>query len=266
MQTSCQLRWMTYNVRLDTPEDTHDPWTQRRDRIAALLRFHEVDVAGLQEPLRHQVDDLCARMPGYAWVGVGRDDGVDGGEFAPVFFRREALEVMSWQVDWLAPQPAAPGQQGWDAGAVRIATSVLLCHRLTRQRIRYYNTHLDHRDPHSRLEAARLLASWASSCGEPVVMGGDWNDLIEAPGQQFLAQHLYDARAISLMPPFGPQGTFPGFAAGEEEGPAIDRLWVSPGVIVQRFGVLNQHARGRHYADHLPVMADLVFNRGEEAN
>ena len=91
------------------------------------------------------------------------------------------------------------------------------------------------------------------------MVGGDWNEPIEAPGQQILAQHLREASSISLMPAFGPQGTFPGFAVTSEEGPAIDRLWVSPGITVQRLGVLNHHWRGRHGSDHLPVMADLVF-------
>ena len=57
MHVSCQLRWMTYNIRLDTPEDAWDPWSQRCEHIAAMMRFHAVDVAGLQEPLRHQLDE-----------------------------------------------------------------------------------------------------------------------------------------------------------------------------------------------------------------
>lgn len=259
MRASCQLRWMTYNVRLDTPEDTQDPWMIRREHIVAMMRFHEVDVAGLQEPLRHQVDDLCARLPGYAWVGLGRDDGVDGGEFAPIFYRREVLEMLAWQVDWLAPPPANPGQKGWDADAARIVTSVLLRHRQTQRHVCCYNTHLDHHGSRSRLEAACLIASWASARRELVVVGGDWNEPSDAPGQQVLAQQLRDARTISLVPAFGPQGTFPGFAVGSEEGRAIDRLWVSPGITVQRLGVLSYHAYGRHYSDHLPVLADLVF-------
>ena len=259
MHVSCQLRWMTYNIRLDTPEDAWDPWSQRCEHIAAMMRFHAVDVAGLQEPLRHQCDDLCARLPGYAWVGLGRDDGVDGGEFAPIFYRRARLELLAWQVDWLAPPSAHPGQKGWDASAARIVTSALLRHRQTGHRLRSYNTHLDHRGSVARLESARLIASWVGQCCEPVVVGGDWNEPIEAPGQQILAQHLREASSISLMPAFGPQGTFPGFAVTSEEGPAIDRLWVSPGITVQRLGVLNHHWRGRHGSDHLPVMADLVF-------
>jgi endonuclease/exonuclease/phosphatase family metal-dependent hydrolase len=266
MQAICQLRWMTYNVRLDTPEDVQDPWWRRREHIAALMRFHVVDVAGLQEPLRHQCDDLASRLPGYAWVGRGRDDGVDGGEFTPVFYRREVIDLLAWQVDWLAPPPAGPGQKGWDAGAVRTMTTVLLRHRQTGQRIRYGNTHLDYHGPRSRLESARLIASWATSCPEAVVAGGDWNEPSDAPGQQVLAQCLQDASTISAEPVFGPQGTFPGFAVGSEEGPALDRLWLSSGITVRRLGKLNGHARGRHHSDHLPVVADLVFEGTGEAS
>jgi hypothetical protein len=37
------------------------------------------------------MDDLRAGLPGYAAVGVGRDDGHRRGEFSPVFVRRYTI-------------------------------------------------------------------------------------------------------------------------------------------------------------------------------
>ena len=37
----------------------------------------------MQEVLHHQLEDLKARLPEYAEVGVGREDGKTQGEYAP---------------------------------------------------------------------------------------------------------------------------------------------------------------------------------------
>ena len=42
--------------------------------MKALIRYHEFDLLGTQEGLPEQIDELAA-MPGWAYVGVGRDDG-----------------------------------------------------------------------------------------------------------------------------------------------------------------------------------------------
>lgn len=42
-----------------------------------------------QEAFKSQVDDLQALLgEGWRWVGVGRDDGFQQGEYAPIFYVR----------------------------------------------------------------------------------------------------------------------------------------------------------------------------------
>ena len=83
---------------------------------------HRPDLLGGQELLRHQLADLAARLPDYAWLGAGRDDGADGGEFNPIFYRRERLEPLDSGTFWLSPEPARPGSRGWGAACPRVVT------------------------------------------------------------------------------------------------------------------------------------------------
>ena len=69
------LSVMTFNMRYDNPEDGADNWRFRRGRVAEVIASHGVDVFGTQELLANQLGDLKRLLPGYAAVGVGREDG-----------------------------------------------------------------------------------------------------------------------------------------------------------------------------------------------
>lgn len=57
----------------------------------------------LQEPEHHQVIDLQSLLHDeYDWVGAGRNDGNEDGEYCPVFYKRELLKVNSWKTLWLS--------------------------------------------------------------------------------------------------------------------------------------------------------------------
>jgi len=97
---SCQenLNIMTFNVRYDElfyePDNTSsNNWANRKDFQASLLNFHQPDVIGMQEPLGHQVHFFEKALPGYKWVGVGREDGKNEGEYNPIFYKRHKMEV-----------------------------------------------------------------------------------------------------------------------------------------------------------------------------
>lgn len=75
------LSVMTFNMRYDNPEDGADNWRFRRGRVAEVIASHGVDVFGTQELLANQLGDLKRLLPGYAAVGVGREDGAEAGSF-----------------------------------------------------------------------------------------------------------------------------------------------------------------------------------------
>src|SRR3712207_7586469 len=55
--------------------------------------------------------DLEERLPGYRWIGVGRMDGKDGGEFSPILYRSTCLEPIDHGTFWLSETPEEPGSR-----------------------------------------------------------------------------------------------------------------------------------------------------------
>ena len=113
-----RLRIVTLNVRRDQQDDGINNWQFRRDLIAAIVRKYEPDIAAFQEVLVHQLRDLQEMLPGYRYLGVGRDDGREAGEFAPIFHRD--LPVARQGTFWLSDTPERPSRT-WP-GMTRICT------------------------------------------------------------------------------------------------------------------------------------------------
>lgn len=83
LTTACQekktekitLNWATFNIRYDNPADSLNNWKYRKDTVAAFIKANQLDIVGMQEVLHNQLEDLKQRLPEYAEVGVGREDG-----------------------------------------------------------------------------------------------------------------------------------------------------------------------------------------------
>ncbi|MEM6646242.1 MAG: endonuclease, partial [Bacteroidota bacterium] len=143
-EEALMVRAMSFNIRYNNPGDGIHAWPNRADDAAAAIAFWDADVAGLQEALRGQINDLSMRLPGYAWLGVGRDDGGDTGEFSPIFYKRDRFNVVTHGTFWLSPTPDEVGSRGWDAALPRIATWAHLQDKTTRASLLVVNTHFDH--------------------------------------------------------------------------------------------------------------------------
>jgi hypothetical protein len=89
-----------------------------------LLATGQLDIVGFQEVLHNQLLDLSALLgPGYGLVGVGRDDGKERGEYAPIFWNKDKFELVRWKTIWLSPTPDQPGSKGWDAVSLAASRS-----------------------------------------------------------------------------------------------------------------------------------------------
>lgn len=260
------LRVMTFNLRLDVASDGPNAWPHRRDRVAALIRFHGADVVGVQEALAHMLTELDARLPGFARVGVGRADGRAGGEFSAILYRTDRLELLDSGTFWLSPTPEVPGSKGWDAAIERVATWGRFRDRRTGCVHVHLNTHFDHIGEQARQESARLIRRRLAtlSAGLPVLITGDLNaNPTSAPYRIFTRDSIADAIAplrdaydVSRDGHYGPGSTWTAFRE-IEPGQRIDYVLVSSSVPVLAHGVLTDRWDGRFPSDHLPVLAVL---------
>lgn len=86
----------TYNLRQLNGGDNEagNGWERRYPVIATLVQFHDFDIFGTQEGYKSQLEQLRAAMPGYDYIGIGRDDGKEGGEHSAIFYRTDLFEVV----------------------------------------------------------------------------------------------------------------------------------------------------------------------------
>jgi endonuclease/exonuclease/phosphatase family metal-dependent hydrolase len=264
------LHVWSFNIRYGTARDGDNHWTLRRDQLFELLRTEAPDLIGLQEALRSQVEEILAAVPGYASVGVGRDDGKAAGETSAILFRASRFTVAGSGTFWFSDTPEVPGSTHWGNRITRICTWARLVDRDGTSFV-HYNLHLDHESQPSRERSTALLRQRIAArqpAGEPVIVTGDFNageqnpalhGLVTAPGRAGGAPApLVDTYRVR-HPEATEVGTFTGFTFGQTRGEKIDYVLVEPGTEVLDAAIVRASRNGRYPSDHFPVAARIRF-------
>lgn len=259
--TSAPLRVMTLNVRLPLDADGADHWALRRDAMARLIGDTAPDLIGTQELMRSQADDLAARLPEYAWFGVGRRGG-DSDEHMGIFYRRDAVRLLASGHFWLSDSPELPGSISWGHPYPRMVSWGLFERRADGLRLHLFNTHLPYRaeDGDARLRGAGLILQRLGAIADgPAIVLGDFNAVPGGAVHRRLTAVLHDAWEQAPRRE-GPEGSFHGFSG--TPGARID--WVlSRGLQPLTARTLAQPVDGRHVSDHFPVLVEFEAQRPE---
>jgi endonuclease/exonuclease/phosphatase family metal-dependent hydrolase len=252
---------ITYNIRMNTPDDGVNAWPLRKEKVAGLLKFHQADIFNVQEALPEQMDDLVTLFPDFDHVGVGRDDGIRKGEHMAVFYKKARFEKITDGMFWLSQTPDKPGF-GWDAVCNRTVTWIKLKDKVTKKNFYVFDTHFDHRGVKAREEAAKLILAKIKVINAenlPLILTGDLNLIKSSVPVQTILKDLPDAMDKTLMPHYGPTGTSGGFDVKILPN-KIDYIFINDKVTVLRHGHLSDSFGLFYPSDHLPVLAEVMLN------
>jgi len=263
-QSISTLKVATFNLRLNTAYDSANAWPYRKEMVKDLIRYHGFDVFGVQEALIDQMNDLEA-MGTFAHVGVGRNDGKEGGEFSAIFYSKEKYDVIKSGNFWLSPTPETPSK-GWDAAYIRICTWARLVEKTTGKEFCVFNTHFDNEGIQARENAARMILEkihLLSDQQTPVIITGDFNSSPATSAYGIIVKQFRDAKLVSKTPPYGPDSTFQDFKYHNwtkvvKEG-RIDFIFVNNNVEVLNYAVLTDCRDLRFPSDHFPVICTIRF-------
>lgn len=244
---------MSYNI-LCWGKEGHER-EKREPLVLEIIRKNDPDTLGVQEATPEWMDFLKANLDGYAYEGVGRDDGDNKGEYSAVFYKKDKYETVDSGNFWLSETPDKPGK-GWDAACVRICSWVLLKDKETGKKFIHLNTHLDHIGVEARKEGMRLIFDKAESFSAPTIVTGDFNfeqgsDFYEG----LVSGKLRDSKFAAEISDDGV--TYNAF--GEYDGAIIDFIMVSPEISVKKYSVVNEILNGEYPSDHFPVTAEIDF-------
>lgn len=263
--TPAPLRVMTFNIRLNVASDGANAWPNRKELAASMFVFHHADIVGVQEALHGQMEDLDQLLPEYDWIGVGRDDGAEAGEYSAIWYRPDRLEVLHQETFWLSETPDQPGF-GWDASYNRVVTWARFRDRESGAEFYVFNTHFDNRGEVARRESAKMLLDRvAAIAGDlPVIVTGDFNSQPDSEPYRIITdpadpEHLTDSKTVSQYPHHGPNLTFSGFEnIGAPGDQPIDYIFIKGDVRVLLHGTLSDTFDGRFPSDHMPVLIEAV--------
>ncbi len=250
----------SYNLRMDTASDGVNAWPNRKEAVKALIQYHEFDIIGTQEGFKHQLEGLL-EMPGFDYVGGGRDDGKDAGEHSAIVYKTDRFQVLESGDFWLSETPDKPGL-GWDATCCnRIASWAKFRDKNTKKQFYLFNVHFDHQGVVARRESGKLMEQKIKEIAKdaPVILTGDFNSTPETEQMVSLSSFLNDTYSVSKMPPYGPVGTSSGFRFTAEFKNRIDYVFVSDHFQVRKYAALSDAKDQRYPSDHLPVVATVSF-------
>ncbi len=261
------LRVMSYNIRADRKSDGINRWAIRKYNVFNLIRNRAPDVFGIQQVLRNQVYSLRDALPNYRHYGVGEQNGREGGEFAPIFYRADRFDLLDHGTFWLSKTPHIPGSEGWDARGPRICSWVKLHDRQASQTFYYFNTHFDSTGRTARLESARLILSQIkviTGYSTPIILAGDFNSSPNSEVYQtFITNTIFsDSKYLSERSHCGPYSTFSTFFVGDPVIKCIDHIFVtSEDFKVLQHATLTDSNNGYYPSDHLPVLAEIAWKK-----
>ena len=255
-----ELALMTYNIKLDYPKEGDNSWDRRKDWMIDQINFYEPDIFGVQEAMPNQMKYMDSTMTKYSYVGVGRDDGKDEGEYSAIFYNKNTFKIISSSTFWLSQTPDQVSI-GWDAACNRVCTYALFEDVKNNAQFWVFNTHFDHVGEKARMNSSKLILeqiNTINSQNRPVILMGDFNLESETENIQIIKKSLYDSRDISKREPFGPYGTFNGFEFETPVTRRIDYIFVSKtNIEVNKYAVLSDNKDLKYPSDHLPVYIEI---------
>ena len=250
------IRVMSFNIRYGdlgilSAED-------RYEDVEKTIEKGMPDSIGLQEATPEWMTYLTENLEDYDYVGVGRDNGVDEGEYAAVFYLKDKYTAVDSGTFWLSDTPEVPSL-GWGADCYRICTWVVLENKETGVKYAHMNAHFDFANEDIFYNSGKLINEKATSFGDiPVVYTADMNfgegsDYYNAMlsekvlfDTKYLAEDTMDYLTYHDRMPL------------VHNNDIIDYVMVNDNFDALVYRVVTANDAGHYVSDHFPVYADIV--------
>ncbi|KAA0126632.1 endonuclease/exonuclease/phosphatase family protein [Chryseobacterium sp. SN22] len=258
---SQDLKVMSFNIRLNVDSDKENSWTNRKEDVTDLLTYYHPDYFGVQEALPDQMKDIKNGLKNYDYVGVGRDDGREKGEFSAIFYDTNRLRIINSGTFWLSETPEKPSK-GWDAALNRICTYAVFKDKKSKKEFMALNLHFDHVGNVARVKSSELILKKIKEINPknlPVTVSGDFNLTEDSEPIKIMSKNLKDSFYHSETKHYGPKGTFTGFNVNEVSKERIDYIFIK-GFNIKSHRHINDRTENLLYpSDHFPVLTELQF-------
>ncbi len=254
-QQSDDLRIMSFNIRCTNVGLA--TWVQRIDIVAETINRAMPDSVGLQEATAGWMLALKDKLELYDYVGVGRDDGDNKGEYSPIFYLKDKYTLVESGWFWLSETPEIPSKS-WDSSLNRICTWAVLRENQTSKSYMHINSHFDHLGVLARMHSVEMILDFASRhCDLPVVFTADMNIREGAEPYNVLENSGVLKDTKFLAPDTMDYLTFHGTKPSLNEGKVIDFIFVNELLDPNVYKVVTAGINGEYVSDHFPIYCDM---------
>ena len=251
------MRVMSFNIRC-TNVGT-DSWEDRIGIVSQTMLDSEADSIGVQEATPEWMATLKETVGDkYAYVGVGRDDGDNKGEYSSIFYLKDKYTAVESGTFWLSETPEKPSR-GWDAACNRVCTWAVLQNKETGEKYVHINTHFDHIGVSARENSVDMIVEKAKEFTDiPVVFTADMNVKQDSENyNQFVNSGvLYDTKFSA--PDTMNYCTYHDTKPNKHKDDVIDYVMINNKFSAVSYRVVTEGIDGRFVSDHYPVYADIV--------
>lgn len=269
------MKVSSFNVRCDNKNDVKNgnAWANRRQVVASMILFHDLDIVGTQECKNNQVMDLDSLLQTYSYIGRGRGKKPIKGEYSAIFYKTDKYNLLNHGDFWLSKKPHKPSKS-WDAAVNRICTWGEFEEKSTGFRFFVFNLHMDHVGEKARRESAILVLEKIEEFAgndTPTMLLGDFNF---TPANE-VYQTFVDSEFLSDSYTQSPithvtNGTYNGFDLSRNTNERIDYVFVTKHFIPTRYGILTDiywtinsedasKSTPRLPSDHYPVVVGVKY-------
>lgn len=254
------LKVMTYNIKYDKVSDTVNNWNDRKEALVKLMEHYDASFIGTQEVLHRQLVYIDSSLTNFSFIGVGRDDGKEKGEYSPIFYDTLRFKVLEKNTFWLSETPDKISV-GWDASMERICTYGLFEEKNTDKKMYVFNMHFDHIGKVAREKSAELVYQKMKEINKknyPEILMGDLNLSPDTAPIQFLQSKFSDGHSMAQKLFYGPTGTSHGFDHNRVLDTRIDYIFVNHFKVKSYIHIDDRMENNKHISDHLPVLATIT--------
>lgn len=252
------VRIVSFNVRCK--DDLYGSVKGRSQLISSALSQYRPDSFGVQEATQEWLDILSENLgEDYACISQMRDDARNS-EASAVFYLKDKYDLLDSGTIWLSETPDVFASKFPLSSMPRIATWVKLQNKQTDEIYTHINTHLDHVLESARVQQIKVLINKIeelSSDGNPLVCTGDFNTKEGADAYNEMKGCLVDSKQIANSSDNG--ATFHNYGLNIFEKKPIDFIFVSDGVTVDTYKIIDEKIGGMYLSDHAGLCADIRF-------
>ncbi len=251
------VRIVSFNVRCK--DDTFGSVKGRSQLICEALEQYAPDSFGVQEATAEWIEILSENLTEYYCVSQMRD-GKASSEASAVFYLKAKYSLIDSGTIWLSDTPDEFASKFTLSFCPRIATWATLQNKETGETYTHINTHLDHVLESVRVKQINVLKvkiEELKAKGYSVVCTGDFNTKEGADAYNEMKPCLNDAKYLAVNSDDG--ATFINYGRNIFETRPIDFVFVSDGVKVENYKIIDEKIGDMYLSDHAAICADVIF-------